>query len=265
MRLILFLLGAVCAAAQGGETLRLAATTSAENSGLLEYLLPDFERGCGCKVRALIAGSGKALAFGRRGDVDVLLTHAPLAEKQFVADGFGVLRRAVMENDFVLVGPPADPAGAGEKPDIAAALQKIIAGEGRFVSRGDESGTHQKEKSLWKILGEKPGGARYVEAGGGMGRTLVMADELGAYTLSDRGTYIAFRDKLQNKIVLQNDPALRNPYSVTAVNPARHPHVRGALARRFVEWLTSPATQRRIGEFRYRGEILFAPAALSDG
>ena len=163
-----------------------------------------------------------------------------------------------MENDFILVGPPDDPAALATRPNIAEAL-KNIAGAGRFVSRGDESGTHQKEKSLWKALGGRPGGEWYVEAGAGMGRTLLIADELRAYTLSDRGTYLAFRGKISSRAVLQNDPRLRNLYSVMAVNPARHPHVRGNLARRFVEWLAAPATQRRIGKYRYYGEVLFIP------
>ena len=260
MRLVLLCFtAAVCAAAPADE-LRLAATTSLDNSGLLEYLLPDFERRCRCKVRVVAAGSGKALAFGRNGDVDALITHAPEKEKQFVEDGFGLFRRPVMENDFVLVGPPQDPANAGKYADIAEAFQNL-AGKGRFVSRGDDSGTHQKETALWDALGGRPEGKWYVQAGAGMGRTLLMADELRAYTLSDRGTYLAFRGKTANRIVLQNDPRLRNVYSVTPVNPARHPHVRGVLARRFAEWILSAEVQRRIGEYRYFGETLFYPVS----
>lgn len=252
---------ATSAAPADEKELRLATTTSVDNSGLLAFLLPDFEILCDCRVRTIIAGSGQALAFGRRGDADVLLTHAPEDEKQFVADGFASARRVVMQNYFVVVGPAEDPARLAESPDIAAAFVKLAQGGARFVSRGDDSGTHQKEKSLWQSAGESPSGKWYLEAGAGMGRTLLMADELRAYTLSDRGTYLAFRDKTALREMSQNHPLLQNPYSAMAVSAARHPHIRGDLARRFVEWLASPQTQKRIGAYQYRGETLFFPAA----
>ena len=248
------------AAADTAE-LRLATTTSVDNSGLLAVLLPDFERKCRCRVRTIIAGSGQALALGRRGDVDALLTHAPEDEARFVAAGFADSRRVVMQNSFVLVGPEDDPAELAQAPDIVAALQKLARGQARFVSRGDESGTHQKEKTLWAKAGAAPARERHIETGAGMGRTLLMADELRAYALSDRGTYLAFRDKTALREVSRRHPLLRNPYSAMAVSAARHPHVRGALARQFVDWLASSETQRRIGEYRYRGETLFFPAA----
>ncbi len=252
---------ALAAAAADEKELRLATTTSIDNSGLLAFLLPDFERLCGCRVRTIIAGSGQALALGRRGDADALLTHAPEDEKQFVADGFSSARRVIMENNFVVVGPAEDPAKLADAPDIAAAFAKLARGGARFISRGDDSGTHQKEKSLWAAAGESPAGEWYLEAGAGMGRTLLMADELRAYALSDRGTYLAFRDKTALREVSRDHPLLRNPYSAMAVNAERHPHVRGDRARQFVEWLASPQTQRRIGEYQYRGETLFFPAA----
>lgn len=249
------------AAAQGESSLRLATTTSVENSGLLAFLLPDFERQCDCKVRAIIAGSGKALAFGRQGDVDVVLTHAPADEKQFVVDGFGILRRAVMHNNFILVGPPKDPANAASQPNIAAAMRQISSSSSRFISRDDDSGTHKKERALWKTIKQQPGGEWYLQAGGGMGQTLLMANELRAYTLSDRGTYLALRDKIALAIIRQNGAP--NPYSVMAINHKRHPHVRATLARQFIFWLTSPAVQKKISEYRYYGESLFIPAHIN--
>lgn len=242
------------------EELRLATTTSVENSGLLSHILPDFEKRCDCRVRTVVAGSGKALEFGRRGDVDALLTHAPEDEAAFMAEGYGGLRRMVMQNNFVIVGPPGDPAKLAEAGSVAAALARLEAGDGKFISRGDDSGTHKKEISIWRALDAEPAGAWYIEAGAGMGQALLMADELDAYTLSDRGTYLAFRDRISSRIVMEGRPLLRNPYSVTTVNPVRHPHVNFRLARRFATWLASPAVQARIGAFRYHGETLFFPA-----
>lgn len=259
--LSIVLLFSTAGLARGGEILRLATTTSVENSGLLAHILPDFERQCQCTVRTVVAGSGQALALARRGDVDALLTHAPDAEKQFVADGFASLYRTVMENSFVIVGPADDPAQLSQTPDIAAALQKLSRGGERFVSRGDESGTHQKEKQLWSALDLSPAGEWYVQAGSGMGRTLLLADELRAYTLSDRGTYLAFRDKIALQPVSHPHSLLRNPYSATVVSQKRHPHVRGKLAREFVEWMSSAETQKQIGAYRFHGEALFTPAA----
>ena len=252
-------LSLAAAAMADGGVLRLAITTSTENSGLMAELLPDFERHCDCRVRAIAVGSGKALEFGRRGDVDAVLTHAPAAEARMVADGYAIERRAVMHNDFVVIGPATDPANLAQTDDIGAALRQLATGGGRFVSRGDESGTHQKERALWAAAGGRPPGDWYIEAGSGMGRTLLLADELRAYTLSDRGTYLAFQDKIDARIVVQKSPLLQNPYSIMAINPARHPGVNIALARRFIEWLTSPPVQQRIGAYRYHGEVLFFP------
>ena len=253
------------AAADEGEerTLRLATTTSTDNSGLIKHLLPPFEKICDCRVLAVAVGSGKALAFGRAGDVDALLTHAPEAEKRFVADGFGVARRPVMHNDFVIVGPPADPANIASKPSAAAMMQSLAERDAPFVSRGDDSGTHRKERELWQLAGKSPNGEFYIEAGAGMGRTLLMADELNAYTLSDRGTFLAFRGRIRGRALSPPSVAMRNPYSVIVVHPSRHPHAKTALAEQFADWLQSPAAQKLIADFRLFGEPLFFPANLS--
>lgn len=256
---------AASAANANSETLRLATTTSVDNSGLLAFLLPDFERQCDCRVQTVVVGSGQALALGRRGDVDVLLTHSPQDEMQFVADGFAHSRRAVMRNYFVFVGPKEDPAEIAAADSTAEIMQKLAAGKAKFVSRGDRSGTHQKEKTLWQNAGISPAGKWYVETGAGMGRALLLADELRAYTLSDRGTYLAFRDKIFIREIPRRHSSLQNPYSVMTINAARHPHINAALAQRFAEWLTAPETQQRIGEYRRAddAETPFFPAATT--
>ncbi|HYQ80572.1 MAG TPA: substrate-binding domain-containing protein [Anaeromyxobacteraceae bacterium] len=251
---------AVPAAAQ--ERLRLSTTTSTDNSGLLKVLLPPFEKASGVKVDVIAVGTGKALKLGESGDVDVVLTHDPGLEDRFVAAGFGVDRRSVMHNDFVVVGPASDPAGLKGAPSAAEAFRRIGAGKAPFVSRGDESGTHQKEKALWMAAGVKPGGAWYLQAGQGMGEVLQMADEKRGYTLSDRGTFIAYQKKVELVILSQGDPVLFNPYSVIAVNPARHPHVKRELARKFMDYLTGPEGQKVIAGFTQEGKQLFFPDAL---
>ena len=241
--------------------LRLATTTSVDNSGLIAFLLPDFERLCDCRIRVVVAGSGQALALGRRGDADVLLTHSPREEQQFVDDGFADSRRVVMKNHFIFVGPEEDPAKIANANSAAEVMQKLAREKARFVSRGDLSGTHRREKMLWQDAGLSPAGEWYVETGAGMGRTLLVADELRAYTLADRGTYLAFRDKIALREMPRRYSPPPNPYSVMTIHPARHPHVANALARRFAAWLTSAETQRRIGDYRRRGETPFFPAA----
>jgi tungstate transport system substrate-binding protein len=255
------MLCAVSVSAQ--ERLRLATTTSADNSGLLQVLLPPFEQKTGIKVDVIAVGSGKAFAIGRNCDVDVLLVHSPADEERFVKGGFGVDRRPVMVNDFVIVGPPADPAAISELSDAAEALQRIAAAGKAFVSRGDESGTHVKEKQLWAAAGSAPAGAWYREVGQGMGAVLKLADEIGAYTLSDRGTYLAMKDKLKLQVLSEHDQRLQNPYSVIAINPAHCPRTNYARALQLVEWLTSARGQaiiRDFGKDRY-GEPLFTPTA----
>ena len=263
MLVLLVLLAAFAARPSGAGTcrLRLATTTSTENSGLLDVLIPPFERQTGCRVDVIAVGTGKALRLGRSGDVDVVMVHAPKAEKAFVGEGYGVDRTRIMHNDFVVVGPARDPAGVRAAGSAAEALKRIATARAVFVSRGDDSGTHKKERALWRAAGMDPGGAWYREAGQGMGAVLRMADELRAYTLADRGTYLAMKDKLDLVILYAGDPALMNPYHVIAVNPKRHPHVKYDLARRFIAYLTGPEAQKIIADYRVGGEPLFVPDA----
>ena len=256
----------LCAAlpASAAERLRLATTTSTENSGLLADLLPLFEQRFGCAVHVIAVGTGKALALGRNGDVDLVLVHARQAEDAFVAEGWGVNRRDVMYNDFVLVGPPDDPARIADASDAADALRRIATGGCRFVSRGDDSGTHKKERQLWQEAGVAPEGRWYLEVGQGMGTVLMIAAEKQAYTLSDRGTWLALADAAAQPILCAGDPRLFNPYGVIAVNPARHPEVHYVMAMALIGWLTSPEAQARIrifGRERY-GRALFVPTAV---
>jgi tungstate transport system substrate-binding protein len=240
--------------------LRLATTTSLDNTGLLAVILPPFEEELGVKVDYVSVGTGKALKLGENGDVDLVIVHAPVAEMEFIRNGFGVNRRKVMRNDFIILGPKENPAGV-EGRDAVAALKTIYQKKATFVSRGDESGTHKKEISLWEKTGIKPKGGWYLEAGQGMGTTLLMAEEKKAYTLCDRGTYLAYQDKISLVILSEGDPKLINRYSVIAVNPCLHPEVNYVYAMAFIGWLTSPACQRMVGDFKVKGEILFHPTA----
>ncbi len=242
--------------------LRMSTTTSTENSGLLGVLLPPFEAANGCKVDVIAVGTGKALKLGENGDVDVVFVHAKAAEERFVAEGYGVKRYPVMHNDFVIVGPREDPAGLSGAGSAVEALRLIAEKEAPFVSRGDDSGTHKKEKALWRAAGIEPGGRWYAEVGQGMGATLQIADQKRAYTLSDRGTFIALGDKLDLVVVFEGDPALYNPYGIIAVNPKRHPHVNAELARKLIEYVTGPEGQRIIAEYRVKGKQLFYPDAI---
>jgi len=242
-------------------TIRMATTTSTENSGLLAVLLPAFKAATGVEVQVIAVGTGKAIKHGENGDVDVLLVHDPEAEEKFVAQGCGVARVAVMYNDFVIVGPPADPAGLKGGTDAAAGLAKIAAAQAPFISRGDASGTHVKEQTLWKSAGVNPEGSWYISAGQGMGPVLIMADEKRAYTLADRATYTAYGEKVDLAIVCEGDRRLFNPYSVIAVNPARQPHVKRAGAQAFIDYITSPAGQAVIAGFKVKGQQLFTPCA----
>jgi tungstate transport system substrate-binding protein len=237
----------------------LATTTSTRDSGLLDELLPSFEQGSGCGVKTLAVGSGEAIELGERGDADVLLVHSPADEKEFMAGGHGASRKAVMHNDFVLVGPPEDPAGIKKATDAPTALKKIANSEASFASRADDSGTHAKEVSLWEAAGIKPGGSWYIETGQGMGQTLTIADQKQAYTLSDRGTFLA-TENLDAEVLVEGGKALLNPYHVIEV---RGDKVNRACARKFSSWITSPATQKTIGRFGvedYR-QRLFVPDA----
>lgn len=239
------------------EHLRLATTTSTENSGLLAELLPPFEQANKCQVDVIAVGTGKAIKLGENGDVDVVMVHARNKEDKFVADGYGVDRRDVMYNDFVILGPANDPAGIKEVIDVAAAMAKIAVTQSTFVSRGDDSGTHSREKQLWQAAGITPDGDWYLEAGRGMGEVIVMAGERQGYTLSDRGTYLAFLEKTELQVVGEGDARLFNPYGVIMINPERHPHVNVALAKKFIDYLSSKQARSVITGYRRGGEQLF--------
>ena len=260
--LVLALLAAAppCAA---DSSLILATTTSTQDSGLLDDLLPRFEKATGTRVKTIAVGSGEALAMGRRGDADVLLVHSKTAEDEFMAEGHGSLRLDVMYNDFVLVGPPADPAGVKGLP-AADALRKVAATGAPFASRADRSGTHARELDLWKKAGVDPVGKPwYVATGQGMGETARVASEKRAYTLADRGTFLALRRTLDLAILVEGGSELRNTYRVIVVSPEKHPKARAAEAKTFAEWLVSPATQKEIGAFGREkfGQPLFVPDA----
>ncbi len=243
------------------DVLRLATTTSTYNSGLLDYLLPEFEKAQHTEVQVIAVGTGKALRMGQDGDVDVVLVHAPKAEQTFVAAGYGVERTGIMYNDFVLVGPATDTAAIKGMQDAAAALAKIASSQAIFVSRGDDSGTHKKELGIWAKAGVKPAGDWYREAGQGMGKVLQIADELQGYTLVDRGTWLAYKTKLQAKLLVEGDKGLFNPYAVIRVNPKRFADLNHQKAVAFSQWLASANTQKRIAEFKVGGEQLFVPSA----
>ena len=248
----------------GEGRLRLATTTSTNNSGLLRHLLPRFEERYDCEVDVIAVGTGKALILGENGDVDVLLVHAPAKEKEFVERGFGVDRRGVMHSDFVIVGPGDDPAGISGMKDAAAAFERIAAARALFCSRGDNSGTHIKEVEIWSATDVSPQGQSwYLEAGLGMGNTLTMASEQRAYCLTDRGTHIAFESngRIDLPILVEGDLKLYNPYSIIAVNPEKNRHARYDLAGKLIDFLTSEEGQRLIGEFRMDGRTLFTPNA----
>ncbi len=258
----LVLAGSFGEGVQAQDRIRLATTTSTANSGLLRLLLPPFEKTHGVRVDVIPAGTGKALELGRNGDVDVVMVHAPDAETRFVQEGHGVNRRQFMYNDFVVLGPSEDPAGIRRTRDAVRALSLIKEKGAAFVSRGDESGTHRKERRLWEKTGRHPTGAWYLEVGQGMGKTLLIADERRAYTLSDRGTYLAFRDKIGLEVLLEGDPRLFNPYGIIAVNPSRHPHVRHRMALALIEYVNAPRGQAIIRAFTVSGQSLFTPATL---
>jgi len=286
--LYLSLTAQVCAA---GKVLKMSTTTSTQSSGLLDILLPAFEKDTGIRIKVMAKGTGAAIRDGMDGNVDIILVHAKEREEQFVAEGYGVKRYAVMHNDFVLVGPPSDPAGIRGMHDAVAALKKIATAAVPFVSRGDDSGTHIREQALWQSTGlamEKTNrtivkkgakkkvysirpegsGSWYLSIGQGMGKTLTYTDEKQIYTLSDRGTFIKYKygktPALELEVLCEGDPRLVNSYGIIPVNPARHPHVKIALAQQFVTWITSARGQQLIGDYRLVGKQLFYPDALPD-
>jgi len=257
MTLLVILLAIAALPARAEERLRMSTTTSTENSGLLSVLLPPFEKRHGCKVDVVAVGTGKALKLGEAGDVDVVFVHARALEDKFVANGFGVNRRDVMYNDFVLLGPPDDPSGVRKTRSAPDAFRAIEAMGSPFISRGDESGTHRKEKEVWVSAGVAPRGSWYVEAGQGMGEVLMMATQKRGYTLSDRGTYIAFRKKTDLVVLREGDRNLWNPYGIIAVNPKRHAHVKYDLAMKLIDFVTGPEGQSLIAGYKVDGLPLF--------
>ena len=253
------------ATADNSKLLRLATTTSTENSGLLSVLNRIFEMRHKVKIQVLSSGSGKALRLGENGDVDLLLVHAPNAEREFIANGHGVERVAVMYNDFVLLGPKSDPAGVRKANTILMAFKMIASNDSAlFISRGDDSGTHKKEQTLWEKIAYRPSpnNVQYLSVGQGMGASLNIAHNKQAYILSDRGTYIAYRHKLALNILFEGDTLLKNPYHIILVNPAKHPHVNWQLAKKYIAYITGIDAQKMIKDYRIDGEILFYPFAI---
>jgi tungstate transport system substrate-binding protein len=245
------------------KTIVMASTTSTEQSGLFAHLLPAFKQATGIDVRVVAVGTGQALDIGRRGDADVVFVHDTAAEEKFVAEGYSVKRVPVMYNDFVLIGPSSDPAHT-KGSDIAAALKKLAASNASFISRGDRSGTHAAELRLWKQAGvdiEKQKPAGYKECGCGMGPALNIASSTDGYVLGDRGTWLSFKNRGGLVILVEGDKSLFNQYGVMVVNPAKHPHVKAALAQQFADWVTSPAGQAAIASYKIDGEQLFFPNA----
>ena len=242
----------------------VASTTSTEQSGLFRHLLPLFERKTAVQVRVVALGTGQALDMGKRGDADVVFVHARPLEEKFVADGYGVQRFDVMYNDFVLVGPKSDPAKVGGGRDIVAALREIRLQHAPFASRGDKSGTHFAELELWKAAGvdiAKDKGPWYRDTGSGMGPTLNTAAGMGAYALTDRGTWLSFRNRADLVILVAGDRRLFNQYGIILVNPAKHPHVKKEMGQAFVDWVISPEGQKAIAAYRIGGQQLFFPNA----
>ena len=246
--------------ALGSEIIRLATTTSTHNSGLLDYLLPGFEQQFGSRVHVIAVGTGKALRIGESGDVDLVIVHAPGLELAYLKKGAFLDRRSLMHNNFVLLAPPADPVQAAGADNVLSALGKIAGEKALFISRGDRSGTHQKELELWESAGISPHGAWYQEAGLGMGQVLIMANERNAYTLSDDATFFAFATRLELKIISKPGPLLHNKYSVMDVNHFRHPGINQKGAKQLMDWLTSKEGQQRIASYRKNGRRLFTPA-----
>ena len=272
--------------AGAAESIKMSTTTSTRDSGLLDYLLPEFKKDTGIEVMVIAKGTGAAIRDGIDGNVDVIFVHDPEREKQFVADGWGTKHYEVMHNDFVIVGPAADPAGVKKQKGVDAALRAIAEKKQVFVSRGDDSGTHAKELALWKAAGlqlkktvqkltrdgkpieltfEQPEGPWYLSIGQGMGKTLIMAEEKQGYTLADRGTFVQQKygktPPIALEVLVENDGPLLNPYGVIPVNPKKHPHVKFETAKKFAEWLTSPAGQKHIAEYKLQGKQLFFPDA----
>jgi len=266
-------LGLLLAIATGGafaqeKFITVASTTSTEQSGLFGHILPIFEKETGIKVRIVALGTGQALDLARRGDADVAFVHAKAAEEKFLREGYGVKRFPVMYNDLVLIGPKSDPAKCAGGKDITEALKKIQSSQAPFVSRGDKSGTHMAELDLWKVSGvdiDKTKGAWYRDTGQGMGPALNTAGSMNAYILSDRGTWLAFKNRADLAVLVEGDKRLFNQYGVMLVNPEKHPSVKKELGQAFIDWLVSPAGQKAIADYKINGEQLYFPNAGQAG
>lgn len=246
------------------NTIVMASTTSTEQSGLFDYLLPRLTAATGVAVKVVALGTGQALDLARRGDADIVFVHDPKAERKFIDEGHGVARREVMYNDFVIVGPKGDPAGIAGMKSTAGALAKLARAGAPFVSRGDKSGTHGAELRLWQAAGVQPpasGTGWYQESGSGMGPTLNIASAKNAYTLTDRGTWLNFKNRGELTILVQGDPVLFNQYAVMLISPRKHPHVKQAPAKKVADWLISPEGQKTIADYKLNGEPLFFPNA----
>lgn len=243
------------------DSIKLATTTSLDNSGFLDYILPKFEKENNVKVNVIAVGTGQALKLGKNGDVDCVFVHDKESEDKFVQGGFGVDRTTTMYNEFVIVGPKDDPSNVKKEKTLEGVLNRIAASHARFISRGDDSGTDKKEKSLWREFGVKPELASYIETGQGMGAALVMASQMKGYALTDEATYLSFRDKVELDIVYRGDERLKNYYSVIAVNPARYPDVKYAIVKKFISYLTSEKTLKMTEDFGKKefGKSLYEP------
>ena len=243
------------------DSIIVASTTSTQNSGLFGYILPKFKEKTGIDVKVIAQGTGQALETGRRGDADVLFVHNRKAEDKFVTDGFGVNRKDVMYNDFVLIGPKDDPAGIKQSKDVKDAMQRLAKNNALFISRGDKSGTHSAEKRYWSAANIDPKRTQgYRESGSGMGATLNMASGMDAYTLSDRGTWLSFKNRQHLEVVFSGDPAMFNPYGIILVNPSKHKHVKQNSGEVFINWITSKEGRDAIAEYKINGEQLFFPS-----
>ena len=242
------------------QNLVMASTTSTEQSGLFQHLLPEFKKSTGVDVKVVALGTGQALDMGRRGDADILFVHDQVAEEKFVTDGFGIKRLPVMYNDFVLIGPANDPAKVAGK-EIMNALKNLAAANASFISRGDKSGTHAAELRYWKNANLENKGTGYKECGCGMGPALNIASSTDSYVLADRGTWLSFKNRGSMKILVEGDSRLFNQYGVIAVNPAKHPHVKVDVAQKFIDWVISPIGQSVIASYKIGGEQLFFPNA----
>ena len=258
----IFIVSGIAVGAANAQSIVMASTTSTEQSGLFGYLLPEFKRASGIDIKVVALGTGQAIDMGRRGDADVLFVHDQVAEEKFVSEGFSTKRLPVMYNDFVLIGPKADPASTKGK-DITEALKKLSATNAAFISRGDKSGTHAAELRFWNMasMADKKGSG-YKECGCGMGPALNIASSSGAYVLADRGTWLNFKNRADLAILVEGDTKLFNQYGVMAISPAKHPHVKAADAQKFVDWVVSPAGQSSIAGYKIGGEQLFFPNAV---